>query len=306
MILHRNVLGVDVAGGWIDVFDASNSRSLRILNKDIGSFVRALPAGAFVVFEATGGYERLLMEALETADVAHARVNPRQAREFARATGRLAKTDKVDARVLAEMGASLDLRPYRPVEPARQRLAELVGRRDDIVAAITAETHRQRQARDPFVRRDIGRMLSVLRGRRASLEKEIAAHVSAQETLARDHARLRTAPGIGSTIAAIILARLPELGQLDRRAIASLAGLAPHACDSGLRRGRRHVWGGRADVRRALYIAALVASRCNPDLKAVRERMQAAGKPAKVAILALARKLLTILNAMIRDQRNFA
>jgi transposase len=239
MILHRNVLGVDVAGGWIDVFDASNSRSLRILNEDIGSFVRALPAGAFVVFEATGGYERLLMEALETADVAHARVNPRQ-------------------------------------------------------------------ARDPFVRRDIGRMLSVLRGRRASLEKEIAAHVSAQETLARDHARLRTAPGIGSTIAAIILARLPELGQLDRRAIASLAGLAPHACDSGLRRGRRHVWGGRADVRRALYIAALVASRCNPDLKAVRERMQAAGKPAKVAILALARKLLTILNAMIRDQRNFA
>ena len=204
------------------------------------------------------------------------------------------------------MGASLDLRPHRPVEPGRQRLAELVARRDDIVAAITAETHRQRQARDPFVRRDIGRMLSVLRGRRASLEKEIAAHVAAQETLARDHARLRTAPGIGSTIAAIILARLPELGQLDRRAIASLAGLAPHACDSGLRRGRRHVWGGRADVRRALYLAAFIASRCNPGLKAVRERMQAAGKPAKVAILALARKLLTILNAMLRDQRNYA
>lgn len=306
MILHRNVLGVDVAGGWIDVFDASNSRSLRILNEDIGSFVRALPAGAFLVFEATGGHERLLMEALEAAGVAHARVNPRQAREFARATGRLAKTDKVDARVLAEMGASLDLRPHRPVEPGGQRLAELVARRDDIVAAITAETHRQRQARDPFVRRDIGRMLSVLRGRRASLEKEIAAHVAAQETLARDHARLRTAPGIGSTIAAIILARLPELGQLDRRAIASLAGLAPHACDSGLRRGRRHVWGGRADVRRALYLAAFIASRCNPGLKAVRERMQAAGKPAKVAILALARKLLTILNAMLRDQRNYA
>lgn len=306
MILHRNVLGVDIAGGWIDVFDTSNMRSVRIFNDAIGSFVDALGEDAFVVFEATGGHERLLMDLLAAAGVAHARVNPRQAREFARATGRLAKTDRVDARVLAEMGASLDLRPQQPVAPARLRLAELVGRRDDIVAAITAETHRLKQARDPFVRRDIGRMLAVLRGRRAAIEKEIAAHVGAQETLARDCARLRSAPGIGPTIAAVILARLPELGQLDRRAIASLAGLAPHACDSGLRRGRRHVWGGRADVRRALYLAAFIASRRNPALKAARERMQAAGKPAKVAILALARKLLTILNAMIRDQRNFA
>ena len=306
MILHRNVLGVDIAGGWIDVFEASSARSVRIFNEAVGSFVDALPEDAFVVFEATGGHERLLMDLLAEAGIAHARVNPRQAREFARATGRLAKTDRVDARVLAEMGASLDLRPHRPVGAARQRLAELVGRRDDIVTAITAETHRLRLARDPFVRRDIGRMLAVLRSRRAAIEKEIAAHVGAQETLARDCARLRSAPGIGPTIAAVILAKLPELGQLDRRAIASLAGLAPHACDSGLRRGRRHVWGGRTDVRRVLYLAAFIASRHNPVLKAARERMQAAGKPAKVAILALARKLLTILNAMNRDQRDFA
>lgn len=306
MILHRNVFGVDVAGGWIDVFDASNGSSVRIFNDAIGSFVNGLPPGAFVVFEATGGHERLLMERLAAAGVAHARVNPRQAREFARATGRLAKTDKVDARVLAGMGAGLDLRPHRPIEAGRQRLAELVGRRDAIVAAITAETHRLSMARDAFVRRDIGRMLGVLRGRRAALEKEIASHISSQQALADDAARLRTAPGIGPVIAAVLLARLPEIGRLDRRAIASLAGLAPHACDSGLRRGRRHVWGGRADVRRALYLAALVASRHNPTLKAARERMIAAGKPAKVVILALARKLLTILNAMIRDQRNFA
>lgn len=306
MNLHRNVLGVDVAGGWIDVFDASNNRSVRIMNEAIGPFVSALPPGSFVVFEATGGLERRLSEALEAAGVRHARVNPRQAREFARATGRLAKTDKVDACVLADMGAKLDLRPAQPVDAHRKRLAELVGRRDDIVGSITAETHRLSMARDPYVRRDIGRMLGVLRGRRAAIEKEIASHISSHKALADDASRLRTAPGVGPTIAAILLARLPELGQLDRREIASLAGLAPHACDSGLRRGRRHVWGGRADVRRALYLAAFVASRRNPILKAARERMQAAGKPAKVAILALARKLLTMLNAMIRDQRDFA
>jgi transposase len=305
MSLHRNVFGVDIAGGWIDVFDAANSRSVRILNDDVGSFVSSLPRGAFVVFEATGGYERLLMERLVAAGIAHARVNPRQAREFARATGRLAKTDRVDARVLAEMGGSLDLRPSSPVDPERRRLAELVGRRGDIVAAITAEMHRLRQARDPFVRRDIGRMLGVLPGRRASLEKEIASHIRSHQALASQADRLRTAPGIGPAIAAVLVASLPELGQLDRRAIASLAGPAPHACDSGLRRGRRHVWGGRSQVRRALYLAAFVASRHNPVLKAMRQRLEAAGKPAKVAILATARKLLTILNTMIRHQRNF-
>ena len=302
MSLHRNVLGVDVAGGWIDVFDASNKRSIRIMNEGIGAFAASLPADAFVVFEATGGHERLLMEALGNAGIRHVRMNPRHVREFARATGRLAKTDKVDAHVLAEMGCVLDLRPTERVDDGRLRLAELVGRRDNIVAAITAETQRLAMARDPFVRRDIG----VLRGRRAAIEKEIAGHISSQQALAEEAARLRTAPGIGPAIAAVLLARLPELGRLDRRAIASLAGLAPHACDSGQRRGRRHVWGGRADVRRALYLAAFVASRYNPALKAVRERMQAAGKPAKVAILAVARKLLTILNAMVRDQRNFA
>ncbi len=306
MSLHRNVLGVDVAGGWIDAFDASNRRSVRIMNEGIAAFVASLSPDVFVVFEATGGYERLLMDALGAAGIRHVRLNPRHVREFARATGRLAKTDKVDARVLAEMGRTLDLRPTERVDADRRRLAELVGRRDTIVAAITAETHRLGHARDPFVRRDIGRMLGVLRGRRAAIEKEIASHISSQQALADEASRLRTAPGVGPATAAVLLARLPELGQLDRRAIASLAGLAPHACDSGQRRGRRHVWGGRSEVRRALYLAAFVASRYNPALKAVRDRMQAAGKPAKVAILAIARKLLTILNAMIRDQRNFS
>jgi transposase len=306
MTLHQNVLGVDVAKDWIDVFQAADNRSIRIETRHLKAFARSLPADAFVVLEATGGYERPLMDALEAAEIRHTRVNPRHAREFARATGRLAKTDRVDARVLAEMGRALDLTPAAAPDPARRRLADLTARRKDIADAITAETQRLAMARDAFVRRDIGRMLSVLKARRAAIEKEIAAHVRASEALAADEARLRSAPGVGPTGAAVLLARLPELGQLDRRAIASLAGLAPHACDSGHRRGRRHVWGGRADVRRTLYLAAFVASRFDPALKAMRDRMQAAGKPAKVAILAVARKLLTILNAMIREGRNYA
>lgn len=306
MILHRNVLGVDVAGDWIDVFDAANNRSVRVTNDKLETFAKGLAPDAFVVFEATGGYERPLMDVLEAAGLRHSRVNPRHVREFARATGHLAKTDRVDARVLAEMGSALDLRPARPVDANRRRLADLTARREDIVGQITAEAHRLTMARDPFVRRSIGRLLGVLRGQRAAIEKEIARHISACGKLSTDAARLRTAPGVGQTIAAVLLARLPELGHLDRRAIASLAGLAPHACDSGNRRGKRHIWGGREDVRRVLYIAAFVASRCDPVLKAARDRMKAAGKPTKVAILAIARKLLTILNAMLRDQRDYA
>jgi transposase len=306
MTLHRNVLGVDVAKDWIDVFDASKDSSIRLSTDSLAAFAQSLPGDAFVVFEASGGYERPLMEALEAAGVQHARLNPRHVREFARATGRLAKTDRIDAGVLAAMGRQLALRPASPLPAERRRLAELVARRDDIVTTLAAEMKRLAMARDPFVRRDIGRMLAVLRARRAALEKEIAGHVRAHAAMAGEERRLRTAPGVGPAVAAVLLARLPELGRIDRRAIASLAGLAPHACDSGHRRGRRHVWGGRSRVRRALYLAAFVASRRHPALKAMRERLQAAGKPAKVAILAVARKLLTILNAMLRNQHDFA
>jgi transposase len=305
MTLHQHILGVDVAKDWIDVFDPCAERSVRIATSALKAFARRL-GSVLVVFEATGGYERPLMEALEAAGRPYARVNPRQAREFARATGRLAKTDKVDARVLAEMGRALDLAPTPPLDPARKRLVELVARRDDIVRALTGETQRLAMARDGFVRRDIGHLIAVLKARRLAVEKELAAAIGASDALARAAARLRSAPGVGPAICSVLLARLPELGHIDRRAIASLAGLAPHACDSGHRRGRRHVWGGRADVRRALYLAAFIASRCHPLFRTFRQNLEAAGKPAKVAILACARKLLVILNAMARDQRSFA
>lgn len=305
MTLHQNVLGVDVARDWIDTFDLASGAQRRILTSDLSSFARSLN-GFFVVFEATGGYERPLMDALAAHRVAHVRVNPRQAREFARATGCLAKTDKVDARILARMADALDLKPDTVADPARKRLSELVSRRDDLVKAITAESHRLTMARDAYVQRDIKRMLISLKARRAAIEKEISVAIKASDDLRAQQTRLCTVPGVGPVVSAVLLARLPELGGLDRRAITSLAGLAPQACDSGHRKGRRHVWGGRACVRRALYQAAFVATRHNPQLKAMCQKMIDAGKPTKVAIIAAARKLITIMNAMVKNNQNYA
>ena len=304
MTLPQDVIGVDIAKDWIDVFFLSARRAERVpmATAELRAFA-ARARGALVVFEASGGYEHPLAEALGAADVTYARVNPRQAREFARATGRLAKTDRVDARVLAEMGRALALRPTPPADPGRARLAGLMGRRDDLGAMLRAEMARLRQARDASVRRDIGSMITLLRRRIGKLEAEIAAVIGADEALSDRSRLLRTMPGVGPLLAASLLARLPELGRLDRRAIASLAGLAPHACDSGRFRGKRRIWGGRAEVRRTLYLAGFIASRYDPALRAFRRKLQEAGKPVKLAIVACARKLLTVLNAMLRDQR---
>jgi transposase len=304
--MTQDIIGVDIAKDWIDIHYLSNGRQRRIPASPAAlSRFSSQACGALVVFEASGGYERPLMEALAKAGVAFARVNPRQAREFARANGQLAKTDRVDAQVLAEMGWSLALRPTPPADPARSRLAALVARREDLVGMIRAETNRSRQVRDPWIARDINSLLHLLQRRLKRIDAEIAAHVARHEALAQASARLQTVPGIGPVIAATLAAELPELGQIDRRAIAKLAGLAPHACDSGLHRGKRRIWGGRARARRSLYLAGFIASRYDPTIKAFRSRLEAAGKPVKLAITACARKLLTILNAMLRDQTDY-
>jgi transposase len=237
--------------------------------------------------------------------VAYARVNPRQAREFARASGRLAKTDRVDAEVLARMGRALELAPTPPEDPDRARLSDLVARRGDLTATITREKNRAGTTRDPWLKREIAALLKVLEAHLKAVETGIAALIDTRDRLATEARRLRSVPGIGPALAAVILARLPELGSLDHRRIASLAGLAPQACDSGIHRGKRRIWGGRADVRRALYLAGFIASRHDPTLKTFRQRLEAAGKPPKLAITACARKLLTILNAMLRDGQHY-
>ena len=306
MTLPQDVIGVDIAKGWIDTFTLSTSRHEPIdtTKAALARFARAAK-GALVVCEASGGYERPLTEALATAGVACARVNPRQAREFARATGRLAKTTSVDVGVLARMGRALELAPTPPQDPDRARLSDLVARRDALAATIRAEKNRAGTARDPWLLREIAALVEVVQAHLNAVEAVIAALIDTRDRLAAAARRLRSAPGIGPALAAVLIARLPELGQLDHRRIASLAGLAPHASDSGLRRGKRRIWGGRADVRRALYIAGFIASRHDATLKAFRQRLEAAGKPAKVAITACARKLLTILNAMVRNNQDY-
>lgn len=261
--------------------------------------------GAHVVFEASGGYERPFLEALENVGGAYTRVNQRHAREFARAIGRLAKTDNVDAEVLAHMGTALALQADPPRDCATDRLAMLIARRDALVEQRKQEKQRFLQATDKYIRNDIASHIVVLSRRIKKIEAQINAHIRAYDHLHERYDRLRSVPGIGPTVAAILLAKLPELGHINRRAIANLAGLAPHACDSGYMRGKRTVWGGRADVRRALYTAAFVASRFDPGLKAYRRKLDDAGKPFKVAIIACARRLLTQINAMIREGRNY-
>ena len=258
-----------------------------------------------MILEASGGYERPLTGALAKSGVGYARVNPRRAREFARATGTLAKTDRVDTEVLARMGRALDLAPTPPADPDRARLSDLVARCDDLVKTIRAEKNRASTTRDPWIARETGLLIHVLAAHLNAAERVIAARVEACDALSSEARRLRSAPGLGPTLVAVLLARLPELGQIAAKKIAALAGLAPQACDSGLSRGKRRVWGGRSDVRRALYLAGFIASRCDPGIKAFRARLETAGKPVKLAVIACARKLLTILNAMMKNGQDY-
>jgi transposase len=260
---------------------------------------------AFFVFEATSGCDETLRRLLTQAKVPFARVNPRRAREFARAAGVLAKTDRVDARVLAELGLRLELAPT--VEPSQERraLSELLARRDQLVEEIVRERNRLHQARSRTVRCDIESHIRLLEGRRDKIERAILELVRDSRELAQCAAKLRAIPGVGPVVAATLLAELPELGLRDRRAIAALAGLAPLANDSGRYKGKRRIWGGRRKVRRVLFIAAMHASRRCPHWARLRQRMHSAGKPIKAILIAIARKLLVAINAMMRDNATF-
>lgn len=299
------IIGCDLSRAFIDICPLAGRTTSRIENTETGiaEWANTLDPCALVVFEATSGCDGILMEALASRRIAHARVNPRQAREFARALGVLAKTDRVDARVLAQMGQRLPLTITEPQEPARKRLADFLRRRKQLVEARKAEKLRRHSAGQPELLRDIDSMITILDRRIEKLDKQIAEIIADSPALA-DQARLLTAvPGIGPTVLATLLGELPELGALDRRPIASLAGLAPHARESGTWKGARRIWGGRRKVREALYIAALTATRRVPALIALRERMRAAGKAPKTILIAAARQLLVIINAMSRNRQ---
>lgn len=308
MTIHPNCVGIDVAKHGLDVCFACDGRSLHIANEAdaIDSLAEQCRAqAAFVLFEATGRYDSLLRSRLAAAGVPHARVNPARARDFARAAGFLAKTDKVDARMLARMAGVLAPDAEPPADPDRERLASLHRRRDQLVAGRAEERVRREAAGSEDERDSLARHIAWLSDEIADIEKRIAALFTAVDSLRRARDRLRSAPGIGPVAAATLLALLPELGQRSSRTIAALAGLAPLNRDSGQFRGARRIAGGRPRVRQALYMAALAAIRRGGRFNAFYEKLRDAGKPAKVAIIAVARKLLLALNAMARDEATF-
>jgi transposase len=259
-------------------------------------------APALVVLEATGGFEITVAAALAGAGLPLAVVNPRQVRAFAEATGRLAKTDRLDAEIIALFAERVRPAP-RPVPDADARaLAELVARRRQIVEMIGMERNRQRQARSPRVRRTIEATLATLQAALADLDGEIDGTLRRSPAWRAAEELLTSVPGIGGVTARTLIAELPELGAIDRRGLAALVGVAPINRDSGRLRGHRAIAGGRTAVRNVLYMAALVAIRWNPVLKAHYRQLVARGRPKKVALVACMRKLLGILNAILRDQ----
>lgn len=255
-----------------------------------------------VVLEATGGFEVTVAAALAAAGLPLAVVNPRQIRDFARATGRLAKTDRLDALAIARFAEAVRPQPRPLPDAAARRLGELVARRRQLVEMLTSERQRRRQLNEPRLVRRLEAHLAWLQRELAAIESDLGDAVRASPAWRASEDLLASVPGIGQISARTLIAELPELGRLDRRQIASLVGVAPVNRDSGTFRGRRMVMGGRASVRTALYMPTLTAIRRNPAIKALYDRLTARGKPAKVAITACIRKLLTILNAILKSQ----
>lgn len=300
------MVGIDVAKDRLDVHLRPSGEAFA-LGRDaagLASLVARLSqlTPALVVLEATGGFEINVAAALAAAQLPVAVVNPRQIRNFARAIGRLAKTDAIDAAVIAMFAERV--RPAaRPIpDETARRLDELVSRRRQIIEMIGAEANRRRQARQPRLQRRLDAHLAWLQKELAATDGEIDATVRSSPAWRAAEQLLTSVPGIGDVTARTLLAELPELGRLGRRQIAALVGLAPVNRDSGTCRGRRMISSGRASVRAALYMATLAATRFNPPIRSFYRRLVAAGRPKKLALIACARKLVTILNAVLRDQ----
>ena len=296
-------VGIDVSLRQLDVHLLPEERRFSLANDSPGiqELVQELKMRpvTLIVLEATGGYEVAVAAELAAAGLPVAVVNPRQVRDFARAAGILAKTDRIDARVLALFAQHM--RPViRPFPSENERLLqELVARRRQLVAMHTAESNRLQQARARDVQNSIRKLLDAIKKQLDHLEKQIAALVNKASAWREKDQLLQSVPGVGPTVSRTLVAELPELGTLGRHQIASLVGVAPRNRDSGKWRGRRTVGGGRAGVRAILYMAALTATRFNPVIKVFYHRLLRAGKPAKVALTACMRKLLVILNTIV-------
>lgn len=299
-------IGIDVSKESLDVAwtSADQTQRLSTVNAHVGfaSLIRQLPppAESRVVVEATGGYERALVTALVEAGYRTAVVNPRHVRDFAKSLGVLAKTDRIDAAVLARFGRQVEPRLLEEDPARRAELMQLVARRRQLIDLRTMESNRLEQATARAACKSIRHVLSLLDKEVGRLEAEIAKLLESDDDWRAKIEILTTTPGVAQVTSATLVAEVPELGRLNRQAIAALVGVAPFNDDSGRRRGQRRVAGGRASVRRVLYMAALSARRCNPVIRAFAQRLAAQGKKPKVIIIACMRKLLVILNAMLK------
>jgi len=303
--MEQVFVGIDVAKDRLDVYVRPSGEAFAVArdSEGVAALVERL-AGlrpGLIVLEATGGFETVVAGAVAAAGLPLAVVNPRQIREFARATGRLAKTDKLDAEINALFAERIQPEP-RPVPDDQARaLAELIARRRQVVDMMTMERNRRHMLTSKRLLKSVDRLLAVLQKELSGLEQELDDTIRGTPAWREKEELLTSVPGVGNGLARTLLADLPELGQLGRRQIASLVGVSPFNRDSGRFRGRRTTWGGRAKVRSVLYMGALVATRHNPILSVFYQRLLADGKEKKVALTAVMRKLLVILNAIVRD-----
>jgi transposase len=300
-------VGIDVSKARLDIAVVGGPSPAAVANED-GS-IRQLVRGwrqappTLVVVEATGRYELAVVGALGAAGIPVVVVNPRQVRDFARATGQLAKTDRLDAQILARFAAAVRP-PVRPLaDEAQQALDAVLRRRRQLRQMLTAEQTRLAQPTARAVRQSLRKHIAYLEREVHASDHDLGEMIKASPVWREADDLLQSVPGVGDVTARTLIAALPELGTLDRRAIAKLVGVAPLNRDSGQQRGRRTIWGGRAEIRQVLYMAALVAMRRNPVIRAFYLRLTAAGKPAKLALVACMRKLLTILNTILKTKR---
>ena len=300
-------VGIDVSKDRLDVHVLPSNEAFAVASHGEGlaelvARLRALPASR-VVLEATGGYETFAAAALAAAGLPLVIVNPRQIRDFARATGRLAKTDRLDAQIIARFAEAIRPEPRPVPDQAARTLGELVARRRQILEMMVAERNRRRHLTQKRLLRGLDRVLALLQAQLSEIENDIDDAVRRSPAWRDNENLLKSVPGIGNTIARTLIAELPELGTLDRRRIAALAGLAQISRDSGTMRGRRTIAGGRLSVRSALYMAVMVSLRHKLPLSRTYQRLRTTGKAPKVAIVACMRKLLTQLNAILRDRK---
>jgi transposase len=300
-------IGIDISKDRLDAFRLSDRQHIQVTNDKAGhkALIRWIGRNdlPLAVFEATGAYHRQLEATLAASGIPFARVNPRQARRFAEATGRLAKTDRVDAAMLARMGAVLELEGQDAPGENLFELRELMATRRALIKDRTAAKTRLCAATVPLVKRQLTARIKQIGAQLAQIDAAVANRVAQDEAMSRKLAILISIPGIGETTALSMLIEMPELGTLEGKQAASLAGLAPISRQSGKWQGRERIQGGRPILRRAIYMPALVATRFNTDLKAKYEQLVRAGKPAKVALTAVMRKLVVMANALLRDGR---